>query len=207
MEFPKIQKDKVAKIEGRSNFSYNYADLADVIAAIDPILHKHGLIQRQPLVFIDGNQFIETIIFHTSGECSSNLMILSVDPDPRRTGGLISYYRRYALCAALGITADDDTDAAPISQDKQPMKASAYVPPKVPSNMTVEQAAQFIMPFGKTKGAALSKLSIDEISSALNWVTNTAKDKFLDFQLAASILIDAANTPTEPSYLKEELPF
>ena len=51
IEFPAIPKVHTAKI--KAGFSYSYADLADVVSAIRPILAKHGIATMQ-LPLLDG---------------------------------------------------------------------------------------------------------------------------------------------------------
>jgi hypothetical protein len=61
----------------------------------------------------DGRLLIRTRIIHSSGECMEfGPLAGSVGGDWQKVGSGITYARRYALAAALGIAADEDDDAA-----------------------------------------------------------------------------------------------
>jgi hypothetical protein len=94
--------------------NYTYADLPTILEVINPILKKHNLGFTQ-LLIEDG---LKTIIFHTiSGEAiESNATIPQITlrgmNEYQSFGSGITYYRRYALSAALGLVTDKDTDAS-----------------------------------------------------------------------------------------------
>lgn len=102
--------------KGTQGYGYTYADLPKILEVINPLLKKHNLGFTQLLK----DNGLETIIFHTkSGE-----YITSYTSIPAATlkgmneyqsfGSGITYYRRYALSAALGLVTDKDTDAADV---------------------------------------------------------------------------------------------
>jgi hypothetical protein len=52
-----------------------------------------------------------TELLHTSGESRAfPIAMPDLPSDPHEAGSLISYFKRYGLCAALGLVADDDDD-------------------------------------------------------------------------------------------------
>lgn len=111
-EFPTINKGKTAKIEtSKGSYSYSYADLGDVLDTALPILHKHGLVLSQPLVSSDGRVGVGTRLYHESGHMEEfGELLLSAGNTPQTAGSALTYARRYAACAALGIVADEDDD-------------------------------------------------------------------------------------------------
>lgn len=96
-------------------YGYSYADLPKIFEVINPLLKKHGLGFTQLI----NDAGVKTILFHTeSGE-----NIFSETPIPQNVqlkgmndfqvlGSAITYIRRYALSAILGIVTDKDTDAS-----------------------------------------------------------------------------------------------
>src|SRR5690606_11841500 len=60
---------------------------------------------------------VRVLIVHTSGE-TLDLGSFPFAPgrDPQATGSAVTYHRRYALLAALGIAADDDDDGHAATQ-------------------------------------------------------------------------------------------
>jgi hypothetical protein len=101
----------VAKTASNPYFKSKYAPLDAIVDATRPILAKHGLaIQQQPL-FSDGAAGVETIIIHKSGfETSSILLLPLKDQSPQGVGSAITYARRYALAAVLGLATEEDDD-------------------------------------------------------------------------------------------------
>ena len=73
----------------------------------------------------------ETMLIHKSGEwISGYLPIKPKVDDPQGMGSAITYARRYALSAMLGIVADDDDDAEIAQARKEPPKSVSKQSPK-----------------------------------------------------------------------------
>ena len=122
-EFPAIPKSHTGKIQGEGKrgayeYTYHYADLADTVAAAQPILTTHGLSVAQfPEYDGVGEDLLTTRVMHESGQwLESSMRLLMAKQDPQGQGSAISYARRYAYCAALGIVADEDDDGQAASQ-------------------------------------------------------------------------------------------
>src|SRR5262245_18161132 len=109
-EFPPIPRSK--KVETKT-FSYSYAPLDVILAAVRPILSKHGLALTQPRETSDSGQpALRTELRHAEGGVLGSSWPLTQIPDgPQQLGSLLTYLRRYAVCALLGIAAEDDDDA------------------------------------------------------------------------------------------------
>ena len=107
-EFQAIRKNREVMIAMRSGGSYKfrYADLETILAATRPALNKNGL-----SIFseVDGGTLI-TILLHESGEERRSTFNLPAADDIKGYGAQISYLRRYAITAMLGVAADDDLD-------------------------------------------------------------------------------------------------
>jgi hypothetical protein len=114
-KFPTIVKTKTATIPTKAggSYSYSYADLGDTIDAVRPILVKYGLAFAQSAITSGDKIGIETRIYHTSGHVEVfGPLYLPAGGDARAAGSAVTYARRYSLTAALGITSDEDADAA-----------------------------------------------------------------------------------------------
>ena len=121
-EFPTIPKLHQAKIPTKNGgeYRYNYADLSDTVDAARPVLEKHGLAVAQMPGF-DGHDLLSTRVMHSSGQWIEDDMRLFLTADsPQAQGSAITYARRYAYCAALGIVADEDDDGASATHRQQP---------------------------------------------------------------------------------------
>lgn len=104
-EFPEIEKRK-------TGHGYKYADIADILRAVRPVLSAHKLCVFQS---IEGSNLV-TVIAHSSGVELRSEYPLVQDGTGRmnniqRMGAALTYARRYALTALLGIAADEDIDA------------------------------------------------------------------------------------------------
>jgi hypothetical protein len=84
-----------------------------VIAAVRPVLNKHGLVYAQFPTNLDGAPALETMLIHAeSGEDIAAVMPLVLTKnDPQGYGSALTYARRYALLSILGLVGDEDDDA------------------------------------------------------------------------------------------------
>lgn len=113
-EMPAVDKT------GKSNFGA-HATLDHIIAKTRNVLNKHGLsITQLPVVTELGGPGLRTTITHTSGESESAVMpLLLVKQDMQSLGSAITYARRYAWAAALGISAEADDDGEHATRPSQ----------------------------------------------------------------------------------------
>ena len=106
------QKEIVGVSKNASGIYDNkYADLGEIIKAVQPILNKHGIAISHE--FGIGNDhsilYVITNLIHKSGEKISNKLGLPiVKKDPHQIGSLITYGRRYGLSAILSLGQYDD---------------------------------------------------------------------------------------------------
>jgi hypothetical protein len=109
-----FQQDCPVIHKGSNGHNYTYADFPTILEVINPLLKKHNLGFTQ-LLIEDG---LKTIIFHTlsaeSIESKATIPQITLRGmnEYQSFGSGITYYRRYALSAALGLVTDKDTDAS-----------------------------------------------------------------------------------------------
>jgi hypothetical protein len=109
-------------------FKSKYADLESVWDACRDLLAANGLsVMQFPGEYIDGTMSMITILAHSSGEWIGQEMSLPVSkPDAQGSGSALTYMRRYALAAVVGVVqADDDANAAVQSKSSSAMKSIA----------------------------------------------------------------------------------
>ena len=107
-------------------FKSNYADLESVWDACRDLLSSNGLAVSQfPGLYsdLDKSMSLITILTHESGEYITQEMSVPVTKaDAQGAGSALTYMRRYALAAVVGVVqADDDGNAA--SSPKPVVKA------------------------------------------------------------------------------------
>lgn len=88
-------------------FTYKYASLDAVIDAVRAPLSDNGLAFTQ---ILDGDDLL-TLLIHTSGQRLEGRTNLPTGGTMQQLGSAITYLRRYALQAMLGIAAEEDDDA------------------------------------------------------------------------------------------------
>lgn len=101
------------------HFKNKYAALDEIISTITPVLTKNGLSQIQSTT-AEGEQIgVKTLLIHQSGEFIEfdTLWLPMGKVNAQGAGSSITYARRYALCASLGIAADEDDDGNNASQN------------------------------------------------------------------------------------------
>lgn len=106
-EMPAVPPDSV-----NPHFKSKFVSLGHLIAKVRPVLNKHGLgFTQYPSRAEDGTPTLVTILLHTSGErLESEAPLLLPKQDPQGQGSAITYMRRYALAATLGISDQEDDD-------------------------------------------------------------------------------------------------
>jgi hypothetical protein len=112
-KLPEIKKSQEAKVKtDKANYSYNYADLAQISRALMPILGDLGLSFTARPTLIDGRFVLAYKLLHSSGESEDGEYPLPASGSPQSVGSAITYARRYCLCAVTGVAPEDDDDGA-----------------------------------------------------------------------------------------------
>lgn len=134
LDFGDVEAKLTAHVESRRTgvkFDYEYESLADVLGAVRAPLAKQGLVLLQfPTVRVSGNNVavtVMTMLAHKSGQWFKSWLTLPSDADAQALGSAISYARRYAVKAMLGIAPsrdeDDDGNRASGNRVADPPKA------------------------------------------------------------------------------------
>jgi hypothetical protein len=125
-------------------FKSKYADLASVWNACREPLSKYGLAIVQAINDIDGSSYLITTLAHSSGQYMRSMLPLKFDANKsaervnplQQLGSCITYLRRYALAAIVGIAPDDDDDGN---------SATTYQPTtKVNNQITKDQGLELM---------------------------------------------------------------
>jgi len=137
----KAQLEMITPKKGSVNpfFKNKYADLNDVLAAVVPALNNNGIVLLQPLVNIEGKNFVKTVLMHESGEVFESLaeIFCKNTNDAQAYGSGVTYARRYSLSSICGIGSEDD-DAQKAVQSK-PMATAEILAKAKATNATMAQ--------------------------------------------------------------------
>jgi len=117
-DFKKIKKDKTAKVNGKTKegkwyeYTFDYADLGDLMEVTRPTLNKHGLAISQPIVMDGGAVIVRTRLLHESGQfLECDYPACSIHGDHQKMAAAITYARKGGYSALIGIVAEDDKNA------------------------------------------------------------------------------------------------
>ena len=116
-DFAQAQAEMGGAVKDSDNpfFKKKYADLTSVWLACKEALHKYGFAVIQSPIDVDGRIGVETLLLHKSGQWVSDRFTLGVKKqnDPQADGSSITYARRYALAAFVGVCpVDDDAEGS-----------------------------------------------------------------------------------------------
>lgn len=167
-DMPAVEKDSK-----NPHYKSDFVSLDHLLAEALPVLHKHGLgIAQFPTHNDLGAPTLTTILFHESGdELSLSMPLFLAKQDPQGQGSAITYARRYALSAALGISSEKDDDAEAAAAD----------------------SGEVTFPDGPHKGKTIAAVW-DDNPGYVSQVAKVAKDERL--RAAARAWVDQQNQRT-----------
>lgn len=111
------------------HFKSRYADLASVWEACREALTANGIaVVQMTTTSADDEVVVETRLCHSSGEWIEGTLAIPVSKtDAQGYGSALTYARRYALAAAVGIAPEDDDGNAAASAKPLPRAIPANV--------------------------------------------------------------------------------
>ena len=107
-ELPILQKRK-------QGYGYKYADMAEIVETISPVLTKYGFGIVGSIEIIDGNHYFVATLKHISNQSHSCRVPLFFKPDAKVNamqayGSALTYAKRYAIITLLNLAADEESD-------------------------------------------------------------------------------------------------
>lgn len=137
-----------------------YADLAAVWEACRAPLSANGLsIIQLPADADVGRVALTSMLMHSSGQYISSTFSMRLMQDtPHGAGSALTYLRRYALAALVGVVADEDDDGNAASNhqsstsDRQPSAPSAPATPTIDARLDLIARIKAIAPAAKALG-------------------------------------------------------
>ena len=157
---------KVSKDAKNPFFKSKYASLPNILEAIREPLEKSGVVVSQ---FPSGVNGLSTILIHSeSGEWMEDTYTMPVakQNDPQAVGSAITYARRYALAASLGLNVDEDDDGNAAAQKPKQIDMK-QVEAEVQACLTKEALAKVWDKYHQLQGNAQFKALMTEKKLAL----------------------------------------
>lgn len=166
---PGIPKTQTATVRSdRGSYTYQYANIADIQRAIAPAMQAHGLSVTFDTRHQDNGYLVRCTVHHESGHSETTGFLVPIDQrarmnDAQKAGSALTYGRRYALCAALGIvTAEDDDDAQSLSNPSQAGKSASPSHPMSNADDPTRSA-----PPVRQNGALISKAQVEALEGRI----------------------------------------
>ena len=124
-------------------FKSKYASLSSVFAACRDLLADNGLSVSQfpatPNPGFGPGAALTTLLMHESGEWLEDTLFIPIEKaTPQAYGSALTYARRYALSAIIGIVADEDDDG---DRAQRPAKKETKKKPQAAVNKPVDKKA------------------------------------------------------------------
>lgn len=151
-------------------FKVSYADLASVWDACKEPLSKNELAIVQTTEIMNGAIVLRTTLLHSSGEyITGDLPIMVGEKSTaQQLGSAITYNRRYALAAMVGVAPEDDDGNA---AGQTEAKSSGFSKPAPPKPTLQERATAFELHLDKLQ----SLLSVTNLIAANNQLLSEMK--------------------------------
>jgi hypothetical protein len=111
------------------HFGNKYASLAKIVEALRPLLGQYGFAwSATPGIWAGLVAMPYRLIWRDGTVVAEGTYPLPQDAKPQELGSAITYGRRYTLCAALNVVADEDDDGEAAS--RPPDRPTAAVAPR-----------------------------------------------------------------------------
>lgn len=161
------------------HYKNNYADLTSVWTACRDSLATNHLAVIQSPEFLDGRVVLVTRIIHKSGQwLESELSVKPQQDTAQGIGSCITYARRYALAAMVGVVADEDDDGNEASKSTGKPQIVQQAKPSKIFNAKVPEQVQWLESYLKTKGVS---------GDSYQYITGALHEKDLNTELAKII--------------------
>lgn len=143
LAYKKLTKSRTAVVPTKAGgkYSYNYADLSDVVECAREALAANQIAWIQSEQAYMDTAGIATFLLHASGQGLESWTRLVGDlmtSGPQAHGSALTYTRRYGLCLALGIVAEEDDDA----QAAQGVAGGKAAPQKAPVGQPASKSGE-----------------------------------------------------------------
>lgn len=120
---PNIHTSDTAQVEMKKGgrYTYKYASLPSILEVVRPVLADHGWAVTQDVGTAEsGMPQVTTRFYHASGDLLTfGPLAMPAGSGAQAVGSAITYARRYALVAALGLAPDGDDDGQSAGRERE----------------------------------------------------------------------------------------
>jgi hypothetical protein len=157
-------------------FKSNYADLTSVWRACRKSLTENGLCVSHSTILQGEEIFLVTKLIHSSGEWIGGYYpLMLAKRDPQSMGSAITYAKRYALAAIVGVCVEGEDDDAEKSMDRKETISDEQLKLIIKSIGSDTEAKDIILKRFSAK--AFSEIPRDSFATIMNWLETRNKEK------------------------------
>ena len=137
-KLPQVKKSRTATVPTKTGgtYTYGYADLGAIAAAIHPLLSEHGLVFITTPRFTADRYVLVGTLQHINGGSAVGHFPLPQDVPPQQLGSWLTYGRRYLLGCLTGVVAEEDDDGKAASEPADRPKRQRRTPTREDSPAT-----------------------------------------------------------------------
>ena len=174
----KAQSEIVGALKDAANpfFKSKYADLPSVWDAIRAPLTKNGLAVVQATDVREGQTGVVTTLMHSTGQWIQGFYPLNpIKNDPQGMGSAMTYARRYALAAMVGVVQIDDDGEAAMGRNPLQQSAKSMQPgPNDGFSVPDESTSGYRIPFGKFAKKGLHEVPVRDLADYIEYLERTS---------------------------------
>lgn len=160
--------ENASKNAANPHFRSKYADLAEVLNTVRPVLAKHGLSMMQTTGFDGSLVHVTTILGHSGGGyVTTTASCQPAKTDAQGVGSATTYLRRYSAAAVAGVAQEDD-DGQSAAHSAKPLdpKQTAAVLEWTDAIKAVAEKPELDKLASELKAANLAPAQLREIRAA-----------------------------------------
>ncbi len=157
-------------------FKSNYADLTSVWRACRKSLTDNGLSISHTTMFMDQELVLVTTLLHSSGEWQRGYYpLMLAKRDAQSVGSAITYAKRYALAAIVGVCVEGEDDDAEKTMDRKELITGEQLNQLIKAVGADAEAKDIILQ--RFKVSAFNQIPKESFATVMNWLEKTSKEK------------------------------
>jgi hypothetical protein len=172
-EMPEVHATKSVP-DKQGNVKFRFAPYEEIMSAVKPMLEKHGFTVTFSMDFKEGRVIQTCTLMHVGGHSRSNQFMARIGSGPpgasecQADGAASTYAKRFALCNALNITVESDTDGQDARNEGAPITFDQVAYLKELVRDTKSDEAAFLRFAGASKYEEIGSARYDSLVAALH---------------------------------------